>query len=74
MPNLGALADLSKTDGRPAAGRPAAFDTNGFLSEWGRVGPIFFSCEPISSLSAHACKIWAQSDRRFEKIAFQLYK
>ena len=39
----------------------------GFVLDWGGVGPIFFRWEPFSSLSAHACKIWARSDGRFER-------
>ena len=27
----------------------------------------FFGREPVSSLSAHACQIWARSDGRVEK-------
>ena len=34
---------------------------------------IYFSRYPISSLSAHACKIWARSDGRVEKSVLQVY-
>ena len=53
----------------PAVGR-TAFDTNGVLLEWGGVGQIMFRWEPVSSLSAHACHIWARSDGRVEKSVF----
>ena len=65
------IADLSRPDDRPSDDRHSI--RMGFVLDWGRVGAIFFRREPFSSLSAHACKIWARSDGRFEKSVLQVY-
>ena len=62
--------------------RTADFATDGwrpsirmcFVVDWGGVGAILFRWELISSLSAHACKILAQSDGRLERSTFQIDK